>query len=275
MNAAQWAQFCLTPAAFRVQSKHRVLVAGEGHVGEPSQRSQSIYLTHEAFLFSARLFCFVQVCRYSPKCVFDVGCGFYAPLLRDLQRARRAIPYIGIDSRDGKWASTQGSQKVTTSLGTKRIFKSKTAPCIVACEFLEHLNKQMSHRVLRELCAAVEPRGTLIITTPCADGSEPKDWVAEEKKSDHLYYWGWTQMRETLEKFGFVVQMWPARFLGDSRSLTALYRAVHERYGTTSGAFIRDLAARFGPLVVKSLFAHVLSFGGKATHMNIVARKSL
>lgn len=119
--------------------------------------------------------------------LLDIGCGRNSPL-KNIRKNCYKIgldiykPYI-VDSRKAEIHNDYICGAVTALP-----FKSKTFDCLIATEVLEHLNKEASLEMLKEIERVA--RNKIILTTPngfLATYAGPKDNPEEKHLSGYIY----------------------------------------------------------------------------------------
>lgn len=160
----------------------------------------------EPLLRRARIAKALPVIRKYPHCAFlDVGCGWEARLLKDVE------PYVsrgvGIDRR----VPAVDSDKLMTvraDLEGTLPFESHTFDVATMLAVLEHLHEPL--RVLAEVRRVLRPHGTLILTVPSPAAKPVLEFLAYKLKlvnateiGDHKRYYGRRDLRALSEQAGF------------------------------------------------------------------------
>lgn len=160
----------------------------------------------EPLLRRARLAKALPVIREYPQCTFlDVGCGWEARLLRDVE------PYIargvGIDRK----APAIENGKLTTfrsELEARLPFAAGTFDVVTMLAVLEHLSDPLG--VLVEIARVLRPQGTLVVTVPSHAAKPVLEFLAYRlhlvnpaEIADHKRYFGKNDLRVLSEQAGF------------------------------------------------------------------------
>jgi hypothetical protein len=147
--------------------------------------------------------------RYTTSHILDVGCGRETPLLKTLYSSR-LIPasYTGVDVGPINDPGSALMSKFPVELyPNTSVLDIQTEVqgawgVIVMFEALEHMEPEMGRQVLEHLQRFMLPDNTtLFLSTPCYDGTH--------KAANHVYEWGYEELREQLDVLGFkITNVW-------------------------------------------------------------------
>jgi 2-polyprenyl-3-methyl-5-hydroxy-6-metoxy-1,4-benzoquinol methylase len=159
----------------------------------------------EPLLRRARLARALPVIREYPQCsLLDVGCGWQARLLRDVE------PYIargvGIDRKAPAFESGKLTT-IRTELEATLPFESCTFDVVTMLAVLEHLSDPLA--MLVEVRRVLRPHGTLIVTVPSHAAKPVLEFLAFRLRlvnpaeiADHKRYFGRGDLRALCRQAG-------------------------------------------------------------------------
>jgi hypothetical protein len=147
----------------------------------------------------------------------------------------------------------------------------KPAEIVVFSEVLEHFSEADGIKVLKNIANCLTKQGYLLLTTPlmCPE----INMVEEKRKFGHFFYWKQNVLVEFLKKIGFEIEeIWRSRFIGERLNDKDLFNLLISEYGIVGKKIFDVLASRYHPIIVKTIFAHILPLSG-AKHCEILAKK--
>jgi len=158
--------------------------------------------------------------------ILDIGCG-YCNLKLMLYRNRYKIKYIGIDISLPalKYAISQKTTnpylliKKDISLGLP--FNLESIDKIIMFEVIEHFEKDVAIKILKEAHRVIKNNGTFLLSTP--------NKINENKLyEDHIYEWKLSELKETLNSIGFtIIDTFGCYYNKDSLHLSKIENEVY------------------------------------------------
>lgn len=137
--------------------------------------------------------------------VLDVGCGPDLPLVKVLAMGGRYVPrrYVGVDLNKLKpsagWAELHGETNFIdwSRYDDDGVDRFEAFSKVVCFEVLEHMTREHGVALLSTMYRALQPGGTLLLSTPVFNG---------KAAANHVHEWGIDELQMEIEAVGFVVE---------------------------------------------------------------------
>jgi SAM-dependent methyltransferase len=162
----------------------------------------------DPFLFAARTRRVIAHLPPTARVVADLGCGFDARLLRQLDAEGRLDQGIGIDLAVGPVPSDSRLTTIAADLNEPLPIPDHVADAAVSLAVLEHLTEPRGH--LAELHRILRPNGVLLLTTPTARAKPVLEFIAyrlhlidAEEIRDHKHYFSGPELNALVVDAGF------------------------------------------------------------------------
>lgn len=143
----------------------------------------------------------------NPEFLVDLGCGYNAVFLRQIQKQENFKILAGLDLRVNFSLNRENLQLQEADLNKPLCFKDSIADIIVFLAVLEHLSEPLL--CLKECHRVLKPGGFLFLTTPSPQARHILEFLAflrilsPQEVADHKHYFSKKEIREILGTAGF------------------------------------------------------------------------